>query len=35
VAVEREHYRERPDPSFLSYGPKTRRAFLALKARGG
>ncbi len=28
VAVERAGYRERPDPSFLTYGPKTRRAFL-------
>ncbi|CAG0992115.1 hypothetical protein BURK1_02326 [Burkholderiales bacterium] len=35
VARERENYRERPDPSFLTYGPKTRREFLALKARGG
>ena len=35
VARERLAYRERPDPSFLTYGPKTRREFLALKARGG
>ena len=35
VTRERENYRERPDPSFLTYGPKTRREFLALKARGG
>jgi predicted TIM-barrel fold metal-dependent hydrolase len=35
VARERESYLERPDPSFLTYGPKTRREFLALKARGG
>ncbi|MEO8485298.1 MAG: amidohydrolase family protein [Betaproteobacteria bacterium] len=35
VARERESYREHPDPSFLTYGPKTRREFLALKARGG
>ena len=35
VTREREEYLERPDPSFLTYGPKTRREFLALKARGG
>ena len=37
-AIERERarYRARPDPHFLTYGPKTRREFLAnLKARGG
>lgn len=37
-AVERRRaeYRERPDPHFLTFGPKTRRDFLAnLKARGG
>ncbi len=37
-AVERRRaeYRARPDPHFLTFGPKTRRAFLAnLKARGG
>jgi hypothetical protein len=35
--VERERlaYRERPDPSFVTYGPKTRREFLTLKAWGG
>ena len=35
--IERERlaYRERLDPSFVTYGPKTRRQFLALKARGG
>jgi hypothetical protein len=32
---ERDGYRERPDPSFLTYGPRTRRAFLALKRNGG
>ncbi len=32
----RAEYREAPDPHFQTYGPKTRRAFLAnLKARGG
>ncbi len=37
-AIERRRadYRQRPDPHFLTFGPKTRRAFLAnLKARGG
>ena len=37
-AVEhwRAEYRERPDPHFLTFGPKNRREFLAnLKARGG
>ena len=28
VAVARAEYRERPDPAFLTYGPKTRREFL-------
>ncbi|MBL8514762.1 MAG: amidohydrolase family protein, partial [Betaproteobacteria bacterium] len=31
VAREREVYREQPDPSFVTYGPKTRREFLNLK----
>jgi uncharacterized protein len=35
VARDREEYRERPDPAFLTYGPKTRREFLNLKAWGG
>ncbi|MEO8101690.1 MAG: amidohydrolase family protein [Betaproteobacteria bacterium] len=35
VAVERNAYRERPDPSFATYGPKTRREFLNFKAREG
>ncbi|HSR71679.1 MAG TPA: amidohydrolase family protein [Kiloniellales bacterium] len=36
VARRRAEYRERPDPHFLTYGPKTRREFLAsVKARGG
>ena len=36
VALEREEYRaERADPTFLTYGPKSRREFLALKSRGG
>ncbi len=30
VASARETYRERPDPAFLTYGPKTRREFLTL-----
>jgi predicted TIM-barrel fold metal-dependent hydrolase len=33
VSNERDEYRERPDPSFLTYGPKTRRQFLNLLAR--
>ena len=35
VARERGAYAERADPSFLTYGPRTRREFLSLKARGG
>ncbi len=36
IAQEREMYRaECPDPSFVTYGPKTRREFLNLKARSG
>lgn len=35
VAVARAEYRERPDPSFVTYGPKTRREFMRLKAWGG
>ena len=35
VAGERLAYRERADPSFITYGPKTRREFLNLKAWGG
>jgi hypothetical protein len=35
VARARAEYRERPDPSFVTYGPKTRREFLNLLARGG
>ena len=35
VAREREEYRERSDPTFLTHGPKTRREFLNLKAWGG
>jgi predicted TIM-barrel fold metal-dependent hydrolase len=34
VTVERREYRERPDPAYLTYGPKTRREFLALQAWG-
>jgi hypothetical protein len=33
VAKERIDYRDRADPTFLTHGPKTRREFLALKAR--
>jgi predicted TIM-barrel fold metal-dependent hydrolase len=36
IGQRRAEYRERPDPHFLTFGPRTRRAFLAnLKARGG
>jgi hypothetical protein len=36
VSRRRARYRERPDPSYLTYGPRTRREFLALlRARGG
>ena len=35
VARDREDYRERADPTFLTRGPKTRREFLNLKAWGG
>ena len=36
IARRRAEYRERPDPHFLTFGPRTRRQFLAnLKARGG
>jgi hypothetical protein len=31
VARERQEYRERPDPSFATYGPRNRREFLNLK----
>ena len=35
VSKRRAAYREEPDPAFLTYGPKTRREFLALlSARG-
>ncbi|MEO1242555.1 MAG: amidohydrolase family protein [Pseudomonadota bacterium] len=34
--TKRKHaYNERPDPSFATYGPKTRREFLNFKALGG
>ena len=31
VARDREEYRDRPNPSFATYGPRTRREFLNLK----
>ena len=34
VALQREEYRERPDPAFVTYGPKTRREFLNLLSWG-
>jgi hypothetical protein len=35
VARDRVAYQERPDPSFLTHGPRTRRELLALWARRG
>ena len=35
VALERGEYREHPDPTFLTYGPRNRREFLNLKSWGG
>jgi predicted TIM-barrel fold metal-dependent hydrolase len=35
VALARREYRERPDPAYLTYGPRTRREFLNLKSWGG
>jgi predicted TIM-barrel fold metal-dependent hydrolase len=35
VAQERLAYRERPDPSFLTHGPRTRREFLNLLGWNG
>jgi predicted TIM-barrel fold metal-dependent hydrolase len=35
VTRQRSEYRERADPTFVTYGPRTRREFLNLKARGG
>jgi hypothetical protein len=35
VASQRDAYRERPDPTFATHGPRTRREFLNLKAWGG
>ncbi len=36
IAAERAQYRaERPDPTFMTHGPRTRREFLNLKAWGG
>src|SRR5688572_8628197 len=35
VARQRRAYLERPDPHFRTYGPKTRREFLALLREGG
>jgi predicted TIM-barrel fold metal-dependent hydrolase len=32
VAIDRDEYRGRPDPTFATHGPKTRREFLNLKA---
>jgi uncharacterized protein len=31
VALQRQEYLERPDPAFVTYGPKTRREFLELQ----
>ena len=35
VARQRAEYRQHPDPSFVTYGPKTRREFLNLLSWGG
>ena len=35
VSTTRAAYREHPDPSFITHGPKTRREFLNLKAWAG
>ena len=35
ISRQREEDRNAPDPSFLSYGPKTRREFLRLRAASG
>lgn len=35
LAKRKHAYLERPDPSFATYGPKTRREFLNFKALGG
>jgi len=34
VALQRQEYRERADPAFVTYGPKTRREFLNLLGWG-
>jgi uncharacterized protein len=34
VALQRQEYRERADPAFVTYGPKTRREFLNLLSWG-
>ena len=34
VSRQRSDYRERPDPTFRTYGPRTRREFLNLRAWG-
>ena len=35
IAQERAAYRENPEPHYLTYGPRTRRAFLNLLRRSG
>jgi hypothetical protein len=35
IAKERENYMERPDPHYLTYGPKTRREFFNLLGWNG
>jgi uncharacterized protein len=34
VTLDRDRYREEPDPAFVTYGPKTRREFLNLQRWG-
>ena len=32
VAITKQNYLNNPEPSFITYGPKTRREFIALQA---
>ena len=35
IARQRANYRNRPDPTYMTFGPKTHREFLNLKQLGG
>ena len=35
VGISKHNYLNRPDPKFVTYGPRTRREYLRLKAWGG